>query len=220
MKPLLIFDLDGTLLDTIGDLAASCNEVLTRHNLPTHPEERYRGFVGNGISKLIERALPEELRQEEFIQSIKREFVEYYSLNIDRYSNYYSGIPELISTLVDRGYNLAVCSNKFHSGTCALIERFFPRVEFVDVVGQREGVPLKPDPTADLEIMAKCGAAAESCWHIGDSAPDIEAAKRAGIKSIGVSWGFRSREELKKAGADYIADTPLEIVKILDSIAK
>ena len=215
MRPLVIFDLDGTLLDTIGDLAASCNEILLRHDLPTHPVKSYRIFVGNGITKLIERALPQDRREEEFVLSLRQEFVEYYSAHIDTYSKCYEGIPELLRELSKSGFNIAVSSNKFHSGTVKLIERFFPDVNFVAIFGQRDGIPLKPDPATDLEIISMCKALPAMCWHVGDSLPDIEAAKRAGIHSIGVSWGFRPLEELKKAGADHIADTPQDIFNIV-----
>lgn len=215
MKRLVIFDLDGTLLETIGDLAASCNAILRRYDLPEHDYAAYRRFVGNGVRKLVERALPETWRTPERVKRLRDEFVAYYTAHIDCHSYAYEGIRELLQELVRRGVQLAVVSNKFHTGTSLLIERFFAEIPFVAIFGQREGVALKPDPTADLEVMQLAGAAPEETIHLGDTASDVKAAQAAGVMAIGVSWGFRSREELLQEGAEVVIDRPEELLDLL-----
>lgn len=211
MTRLVIFDLDGTLLDTIGDLAVSCDAVLERHGLPRHSYEAYRGFVGNGILRLVERAIPEELRTPERVAAVRRDFVDYYTEHIDAHTHPYDGIPELLRDLADRGVGLAVASNKFQAGTEKLVRLFFGDIRFVAVLGQREGVPLKPDPAVVREILVKTGVAPGETLYVGDSGVDMRTAAAAGIRSVGVAWGFRSRAELEESGAWRIVEHPAEI---------
>ena len=180
---LVIFDLDGTLLNTIGDLAVACNAVLAMRGLPQHTYDEYCHFVGNGIMRLVERALPEELRTP--------------------------------YTVARRGIRIAVASNKFQAGTEKLIRLFFPGVEFAAVFGQREGVPLKPDPAVVGEILALTGVAKERVLYVGDSGVDMQTAAAAGVRSVGVTWGFRERTELEEAGARHIVDNPAKILELL-----
>ena len=212
---LAVFDLDGTLLHTIGDLAVACNAALALRGLPQHSYDEYCGFVGSGIMRLVERALPEPLRSPENVALMRADFVRYYTAHIDVYTKPYDGIPELLAELAQRGVRLAVASNKFQAGTERLIARFFPDIPFGPVLGQREGVPLKPDPAAVVEILAATGAARERTVFVGDSGIDILTAKAAGVRSIGVSWGFRPRAELEQAGADHIVDRAGELIKLL-----
>ena len=212
---LIIFDLDGTLLNTIGDLAVGCDHMLKLRGLPTHTYEQYCSFVGNGILRLVERALPEELRTEEYVKAARKDFVDFYIDNIDTHTVPYNGMVELVEGLHRDGAKLAVASNKFQAGTDKLIRKFFPEIEFVDVCGNREGVPLKPDTALVDLILGKAGDERENCYMVGDSAVDIKTAQNAGIHSIGVSWGFRSREELEQAGAEQIADTVEELKEML-----
>lgn len=212
---LVIFDLDGTLLDTLGDLAVACNASLAVRGLPQHSYEEYRGFVGNGIMRLVERALPEPLRSPDNVAAVRADFVAYYTEHIDRYTRPYEGIPELVAELSRRGVRLAVASNKFQAGTEMLIRRFFPQVAFAAVLGQREGVPLKPDPAVVEELLAATGAARERSLYVGDSGVDMLAAAAAGVRSVGVTWGFRTREELASAGAVHIVDRAEEILPLL-----
>ncbi len=214
-KRLVIFDLDGTLLNTIGDLAVACNAVLAVRGLPQHSYEEYCHFVGNGIMRLVERALPEPLRSAENVALVRADFVRYYLEYIDRYTKPYEGIPELLQTLVDRGVTLAVASNKFQAGTEKLIRRFFPDIPFAAVLGQRPGVPLKPSPAVVEEILAQTGIAPAQTLYVGDSGVDIETAAAAGVHSVGVTWGFRDRQELVDAGADHLVDTPAAILQLL-----
>ena len=212
---LIIFDLDGTLLNTIGDLAVGCDHMLTLRGLPTHSYEEYCTFVGNGIMRLVERALPEELRTEEYVKAARRDFVEFYIDNIDNHTVPYEGMVELVEQLQTKGAKLAVASNKFQAGTEKLIRKFFPTIEWVEICGNREGVPLKPDTALVDMIIEKAGVERKNCTMVGDSAVDIQTARNAAIRSVGVSWGFRSREELEQAGADLIADTVEELTTLL-----
>ena len=212
---LIIFDLDGTLLNTIGDLAVGCDHMLSLRGLPTHTYEQYCSFVGNGILRLVERALPEELRTEEYVKAARKDFVEYYIDHIDLKTIPYDGMTELVEELRQSGAKLAVASNKFQAGTEKLIRKFFPEVEWVEICGNREGVPLKPDTALVDLILDKAGVERENCYMVGDSAVDILTAQNAGIHSIGVSWGFRSREELEQAGAEQIADTVEQLKNML-----
>ena len=215
---LFIFDLDGTLLNTIGDLAVGCDHMLSLRGLPTHTYEEYCSFVGNGIMRLVERALPEELRTADYVKAARKDFVDFYIDHIDTHTVPYQGMVELVAELQQRGAKLAVASNKFQAGTEKLIKKFFPTIEWVEVCGNREGVPLKPDTALVDMILEKAALEREGCVMIGDSGVDIQTARNAGIKSVGVSWGFRSREELAENGADYIADNATELLEILETI--
>lgn len=212
---LVIFDLDGTLLNTIGDLAVACNAMLALRALPQHTYEEYCHFVGNGILRLVERALPEPLRTPENVALARADFVKYYTEHIDVHTKPYAGIPELIDELHRRGILLAVASNKFQAGTEKLIRLFFPTAPFAVVFGQREGVPLKPDPAVVGEILARTGVTREETLYVGDSGVDMETAAAAGVRSVGVTWGFRSREELVQAGAQHLVDHPAQITALL-----
>lgn len=210
-----IFDLDGTLLNTIGDLAVACNHMLRLRNLTEHTYEEYCHFVGNGITRLVERALPEELRTEEYIAAARCDFIDFYIEHIDCHTCPYEGIEEMLATLSAAGVKLAVASNKFNAGTRKLINRFFGHIPFAAIYGNRDNVPLKPAPDVLNEIVTECETSATECFMIGDSGVDIDCAKRAGIRSIGVTWGFRCREELEQHGAEHIVDTPQDVVRII-----
>lgn len=212
---LVIFDLDGTLLNTIGDLAAACEDMLIRRALPQHTLAEYTSFVGNGIRNLVKRSLPEELRTDEYVEQAKADFVDYYTHNIHNHTLPYEGITELLSELQMAGVRIAVASNKFHEGTLQLISHFFSNINFVAVYGNREGFPLKPDAQLIEEIMQLGGATNSECVMVGDSAVDIQTAHNAGIASIAVSWGFRSMEELEQANPDHIATSVEQLRHIL-----
>ncbi len=212
---LVIFDLDGTLLDTIGDLAASCNHILERFGYPTHATDDYRMFVGNGIAKLVERAMPAECREAEYVEQVRVAFVEYYKVHIADYTHPYDGVCQLIDELCARGVQVAVASNKFHEGTCSLIDKFFGLERFVAVYGQRVGVPIKPDPTVVDEILRDADVMREEVLYVGDSDVDMRTAAAAGVRSVGVTWGFRSRGELTEAGAMYLVDQAEKILNLL-----
>lgn len=197
MKRLVIFDLDGTLLNTIADLAASTNQALRHFNYPEHPTEAYRFFVGNGINKLFERALPEGERTEQNVLRIRSRFIPYYDQHDSDFSTPYPGIPEVLEALQNRGIKLAVASNKYQSATERLIVHYFPTLRFEAVLGQREGIPVKPDPTIVNDILQATGIAQEEVLYVGDSGVDMQTALHAGVDAVGVAWGFRPRTELE-----------------------
>lgn len=212
---LFIFDLDGTLLNTIGDLATACDHMLALRNLPTHTYEEYCSFVGNGIMRLVERALPEKLRTPDYVAAARRDFVDFYIEHIDHKTVPYEGMVELLCDLQRDGAHLAVASNKFQAGTEKLIRKFFPTIDFVEICGNREGVPLKPDTALVDLILGKAGIERQNCYMIGDSGVDMQTARNASIHGVGVSWGFRSREELEMHEPHAIADTVEELREIL-----
>jgi phosphoglycolate phosphatase len=213
-KKLFIFDLDGTLLNTIYDLAHAVNYALHESGFPVHGVEKYKFFVGNGITKLFERALPENEKNDENIHLIREHFIFYYERHSADFTEPYDGIRELLAGLQAKGLKMAVASNKYHQATEELIGRFFPDIHFVAVLGQREGIPVKPHPAIVFEILQKAKISTKETLYIGDSGIDMQTALNARIDSVGVTWGFRPREELEKHKAKYIIDSPSEILTI------
>ena len=215
MKKLVIFDLDGTLLNTIADLGNAANHTLEALGLSQHDLDEYQLMVGNGMRKLIERTLPaDKAADAEFVDNTLASFLEYYAGHIDNYTKPYPGIPDLISSLFNDGYKLAVASNKIQSGAEKLIAKFFPGIDFVAVMGNSPDYPLKPDAALVEYIMDKAGTDRAHTIMVGDSGTDIQTARNAGIPIIAVSWGFRPRQEL--TAADYIVDTADQILKVLE----
>lgn len=220
MKKLVIFDLDGTLLNTIGDLADAVDYVMRSRNLPEHTNAEYRQMVGGGIKRLVERALPEELsKNEQYVEECVTQFRHYYVDNIDRHTIPYEGIPELLRKLQSEGVLLAVASNKFQHGTERLVAKFFGDIEFIAIEGNREGAPLKPDPAIIHNILRKAGIEGKDTVMVGDSGIDIRTAAAANIDSIGVSWGFRFAEELYDAGAKVVVTTSEELEQAIRRMA-
>ncbi len=213
MTKLVIFDLDGTLLNSLQDLAASTNYALRQHGYPTHELPAFRYFVGNGINKLLERALPEKERTHENMLKIREDFMAYYAEHKADFTAPYDGICELLKTLKRHHVLLAVASNKYHAATRELIPEYFGEGLFDFVYGQREGIPVKPDPTIVFDIMKEAGGSKEEVLYVGDSGVDMQTAVNSGVTSVGVTWGFRDRKELQENGAQYIADEPYEIMK-------
>ena len=209
---IVIFDLDGTLLNTIGDLAASVDYVMRSRSLPEHTDAEYRQMVGGGIKRLVERALPAELAaNESYVEECVAQFRRYYVDNIDRYTVPYEGMCDLLHRLRKEGVAVAVASNKFQHGTDRLVAKFFGDIDFVAIEGNREGAPLKPDPQIVNNILQKAGLDHSSAIMIGDSGIDIRTAAAAGIDAIGVAWGFRFAEELYEAGAERVVTTAAEL---------
>ena len=217
MKKLAIFDLDGTLLNTIEDLGHAANHALQAHGYPTHSIASYPFFVGNGVRRLIERVLPEDARTEATIDRLLITFKEYYNDHNTDYTKPYEGIPELLSLLSSRGVAIAVASNKYQAATEKLICHFFPTLSFIAVEGQKEGVPVKPDPSIVFEILAKAKTPKADTIYIGDSGVDMETARRACVDSVGVTWGFRPEKELVENHADTIVNSPGDIEKLVFS---
>ncbi|MCP9613057.1 HAD family hydrolase [Coprobacter tertius] len=215
MKKLVIFDLDGTLLNTIDDLAVSTNFALSCCGFPEHKVSQYKYFVGNGIAKLFERALPENERNEQNIARMRMYFLEHYTVNNTCHTVPYDGIPDLLRSLADQDVKLAVASNKYQQGTEKLIDYYFGDIPFIAVLGQREGVPVKPDPVIIEEILGVAGISRDETLYTGDSGVDMQTAKNAGVESVGVTWGFRSKGELLENGACHVVDYPGELLKYM-----
>lgn len=216
MKRLAIFDLDGTLLDTVADLANATNQALAQCGYPTHPTEAYYRFVGNGINKLFARALPEEWRTEENVLRIRAHFIPYYNDHNADDSRPYPGIVELLHELQARGIQIAVASNKYQQATVKLVGHFFPDIHFAAVYGQREGVAIKPDPTIVNDILRVTGITRTDTIYIGDSGVDMLTAHHAEVESIGVTWGFRDEEELRTHGAHHIVHQAKDILQFVE----
>ncbi len=197
MKKLVIFDLDGTLLDTIADLAESTNHALKQLGYPTHDVETIRTFVGNGINKLLERALPAHEQTEENVMRMRSYFVPYYDAHNADLSSPYPGIVSLLEDLQAKGIMLAVASNKYQEATVKLVKHYFPMIDFVEILGQREGVNVKPDPSIVFDILKKANVSPEETLYVGDSGVDMQTAINAGVDAVGVAWGFRPRAELE-----------------------
>ena len=207
---LVIFDLDGTVLDTLGDLTAAVNMSLSAMDFPKRTREEVKNFVGNGVPKLIERALPEGLKSPENIEKTLRLFNENYSLHYADTTRPFDGMTELLSRLKSRKIKLAMFSNKPDVFTLDLAEKFCPGA-FDLVLGSREGFPKKPDPAGERYIMDKLNSSPACTLHVGDSDTDVYTAHNAGVRALGVSWGYRSRESILKAGACDIADNVKEL---------
>jgi phosphoglycolate phosphatase len=215
MTKLVIFDLDGTLLDTIEDLANSVNYALEQYNFPTHPVEAYRFFIGNGVNKLLERALPEDKRNADFVSMLKVYFIRHYFAHSEELTKPYPGISELVSKLYNEGYQLGVASNKVHDATVELVNRFFPDVKFTAIFGQRDGYPVKPAPGILEEIVELAGVEKSEVMYVGDSGVDVATAYNAKVPFAGVLWGFRPRKELEEVGATRFAETTQELYRII-----
>ena len=197
---LVIFDLDGTLVDTIADLGAATNAALAAKGLPQHEPEAFRSMVGHGVRNLVKRAMPEPMREDEqAVDALLKIFLAYYIDHLDDRSRPYPGMAELLADLQAAGVKLGVASNKFQAGAEKLIGRMFPEVRFAAVLGGRPGEPLKPDPAIVDEIRERAGVSREVTVMVGDSGTDIATAEAAGVDCVAVSWGFRSREALSAA---------------------
>lgn len=214
MKQLVIFDLDGTLLNTIDDLGAATNHALTEAGYPPHPLAAYPKLVGNGVRRLIERALPEDARTPEIVEAMLERFKEYYDAHLTDATVPYPGIPELLRSLTSAGVKVAVASNKYQDAVSHLISTFFPDIPFCAIEGQKEGIPTKPDPSIIFEILGEVPTPKSKVLYCGDSGIDMETARRACVDSCGVTWGFRSPRELREYHADHIVEEPGEILKI------
>ncbi|MDE5684733.1 MAG: HAD family hydrolase [Muribaculaceae bacterium] len=211
MKTYVIFDLDGTLLNTIDDLATATNYALRELGFPQHGLWVYPDMVGNGVSRLMERALPEDARSEKNVNEMLAAFKRYYDDHCCDATKPYPGIPELLEELSARGVNLAVTSNKYQEAVTKLIHHFFSTANFRAILGNEEGIPRKPDPSIVFKALSMCPTPKADVLYVGDSGVDMETARRACVESVGVGWGFRSIHELKEAYADHIISTPSQI---------
>ena len=208
----VIFDLDGTLVDSLEDLADSMNAALQLHGYPVHPVDSYRYFVGDGIRELARRVLPagqlDEAELTKMVQAMSAEYEQRWNVK----SRPYAGIGELLDRLGELGLPIAVLSNKPDLFTQKMIATLLPRWQFAPVFGARAGVPVKPDPQGALEIAATWGISPAEIVYLGDTATDMKTAVAAGMQALGATWGFRTREELVSAGARWIVNHPLDVM--------
>ena len=214
---LIIFDLDGTLVNTIDDLGQACNHALSACGFPTHTIEDYPRLVGNGINKLIERALPEQHRNETTVLRLRAYFVPFYDKHNCDLTRPYNGIPELLKALKAAGHTLAVASNKYQAATEKIVAHFFPNT-FDVVLGERVDVPRKPDPQIVWDILASLPSTINhkpSTLYVGDSLVDAATAKAANLPFVACTWGFCTKEQLLTAQPDYMITHPLELLNTI-----
>ena len=216
----IIFDLDGTLLNTIDDLANSMNFVLAQHGFPIHKFEQYKLFIGNGMEKLTRRVLPKECTDENFIKTFLEDFQNQYGKTWHNFTKPYPGIEELLENLEARGIRMSVLSNKSDQFTQIIIDYYFGLNHFDFVYGAREGVPKKPDPTGALEIINGSKLKPSDFLYLGDSGVDMQTANAAGIYALGATWGFRKRDELIDNGAKKLIHNPSEITDLIRNTVK
>jgi phosphoglycolate phosphatase len=212
----VLFDLDGTLLDTLSDIAAAANRVLDDEGYPRHAVDAYRRMVGEGVSRLFEQALPEADRSEQEIERCVERFRRVYGDAWNVETRPYDGVSELLAAIAERGLKMAVLSNKPHDFTRGCVAEYFPDVPLDPVLGLREGVPRKPDPAGALEIAETLGLAPARFLYLGDTAVDMKTALAAGMEPVGALWGFRSREELVAAGARELLRRPWQLLALIE----
>lgn len=210
----VVFDLDGTLLDTIKDIANAMNLVLSRYNFPVHDLNSYRFFIGSGIAKLVERALPSDISESAKYPKLVEEFLEEYALHLDKFTAPYEGIVELLDELTKLGVPLAILSNKADEFMDEVVSNYFSRWSFSVVFGARYGMPTKPDPYSAFEIAEIMKLQPSEMVYLGDSDIDMQTAVNAGMYGVGAAWGFRSAEELSANGANLVIQHPSELLNL------
>jgi len=211
----VIFDLDGTLLNSLEDIADSANSVLSNHDLPTHKADDYKIFVGSGISELMTRALPEKERDPDTVDDYVKEYREEYARNWNARTKPYAGIAAMLDELVSRKIKLAVLSNKLHAFTKQCVNELLPRWKFNIVMGLQNDIPPKPDPTSALQIAKQLNIDPPHILYVGDSDIDMKTAVAACMHPVGVLWGFRTKEELQKNGAKTLIERPQELLELM-----
>jgi len=212
----IIFDLDGTLLDTLEDIAESANDVIRGFNAAPHPVDDYRYFVGNGLARLMERAMPDDAGSEEIAESLKL-FESRYEMRWHNKTRPYPGIMKMLEDLLHSGIKIAILSNKPDNFTQKCVHLFFPKISFQVITGKKDGSPPKPDPQSTRDIIDILGVSNDQVLFVGDSSVDIYTGRAAGITAIGVGWGFRTKNELEKAGADLVIDAPQELIEYVST---
>jgi phosphoglycolate phosphatase len=211
-----IFDLDGTLLDTLDDIANAANHVLAARGFPTHPNPNYRAFIGEGVVKLMLRALPETHQDEATVQACVGTYVQEYERTWNAQTKPYAGVPEMLDALVVRGLKLAVLSNKPDHFTQRCVDELLARWAFDVVLGASDKFPRKPNPASAIEIARRLGMPPSECLYVGDSGVDMQTALAAGMFAVGALWGFRDKPELLKAGAQLLIEKPGEVLHFLN----
>jgi HAD hydrolase, family IA, variant 1 len=210
----VIFDLDGTLVDSLADLSDSVNLMLESYGFPTHEVEKYRYFVGNGSKKLMERTLPrDKAASAEFVEEALAKYKAIYKERLLEKTRPYNGVRELLEELKSRGIPLGVCTNKHNDAALTIVKILFAPGTFEEVLGDRPGFPKKPNPVTPLEIASHLGVKPDEVAYLGDTSVDMETAVHAGFLPVGVLWGFRPEEELVKSGAKVLLKAPLELLE-------
>lgn len=218
MVKLVIFDLDGTLINSIADLSAAANYALAQAGIKGHTVQEYTKMVGHGVRKMIENALERSSKRfptDDLTERVLKDFTAYYIDHIDVHTKPYPGMVDLLKELNKRKVKLAVASNKFQEGAEKLVYGLFPGIDFVVVLGNREGLPLKPSAEVVDHVLERAVVNREDCMFVGDSATDVKTAHNAGVPCIGVTWGFRPESDLVAAGADHIARSATELAALL-----
>jgi phosphoglycolate phosphatase len=212
----VVFDMDGTLLDTLADLGEAMNRALVQHGFATHPLDAYRQFVGSGARELVTRALPEDARNEDMKTLCLHDFLTEYEAGWRTKTRLYPGVPELLDSLTARSIPMAVLTNKPQDFAELCMSEFLSRWDFALVVGQKTGVPVKPDPAGPRQIIGHLGVRPEEILYLGDTDVDMFTAVNAGMHPVGVLWGFRPEKELLASGAAAILTSPMELLRFLD----
>ncbi len=215
----VLFDLDGTLANSLEDLADAVNLGVTGLGYPAHEVEEFKYFVGDGIPMMIKRALPENHRDDETVAKVRKVFDEYYSVHYADKTYAYAGMPELVDTLKQNGYIAAVVTNKAQDMADIVVKGLYGD-RFDLIFGQRDGIPAKPDPTAALMAMEQLGVKPEECVFIGDSGMDVATAVNSGALPVGELWGYRKEDELLENGAKFIISKPEELLEIIENNSK
>ena len=212
MRKCVIFDLDGTLVHSIPDIAAAMNRSLQKYGLPVFEESAYKYKVGNGVLKLTERCVGEhkELYQQ-VLDAYKADYAAHNQVN----SRAFKGVPDMLKALCEKGVDVCVLTNKDQSDAERVLAHYFPDIAFSVIKGRTEGVPLKPDPAGALLIAETLGLTKDDCWYVGDTNTDMQCGNAAGMETIGVLWGYRPREELTANGARHLVSEPEEIVDLV-----
>lgn len=210
-----VFDLDGTLTNTLQDIACAMNRALRLHDLPEFAVDEYRYLVGDGAKTLAKRAVRD---RQELAESVQKEYQAYYEKHTLDTTQPYAGIPELLHALVDAGIRVCVLSNKPHADTCGVVRHFFPEIPFSVVQGQIDSVPVKPDPAGALRIARQLNIPTERFVYLGDTNVDMRTAVSAGMHAVGVTWGFRTATELLQHGAEILLNMPQDLLKYVTKL--
>ena len=218
MKKNIVFDLDGTLLNTLEDIAISANSALVTLGFQAQESEKYRYFVGEGVFKLFENIFASNPQSPELIQRAVALFESHYAKQFNQNTKLYEGISKMLTFLQKRGFKMAILSNKPDSFTKMCAIKYLREWKFDLVLGARDGIPRKPDPTAALEICERLHVKPEACYYLGDTMIDMQTANRAGMIALGALWGFREEAELREHGAKYLVKTPSEVIKLLAEV--
>jgi len=218
MKKNIVFDLDGTLLDTLGDIATSANFALVTLGFQAQEREKYRYFVGEGVFKLFENIFASNPQDKETIQKAVSLFESHYAKQFNQNTKLYEGISKMLTFLQKRGFKMAILSNKPDSFTKMCVMKYLREWKFEIVFGAREGIPRKPHPAGALEICELLHVMPNECYYLGDTMIDMQTAKSAGMIALGALWGFREESELREHGAQYLLKTPSEVIKLLAEV--